>query len=68
MTRFNTFSFVSLMLLQAGAQLALTHAGLAPQEACLGVCAILSAASFGSSSVRAFYRRALGPIPALMRL
>lgn len=56
------------MLLQAGAQLALTHAGCSPLEACLGVCAILSAASFGSSSVRAFYRRALAPIPGLMRI
>jgi hypothetical protein len=46
----------------------MTHAGLSAEDACIGVCAALMLAPLGSPLVRAFYRRALGPIPQLMRI
>jgi hypothetical protein len=68
MKKFKISSFLSLILVQAFAQLVMTHAGLSAEDACIGVCAALMLAPLGSPLVRAFYRRALGPIPQLMRI
>jgi hypothetical protein len=68
MKKFKTSSFLSLILVQACAQLVMTQAGLSPEDACIGVCAALMLAPLASPLVRAFYRRALAPIPHLMRI
>ncbi|KWU24740.1 hypothetical protein [Burkholderia cenocepacia] len=68
MNKFKLTSLVSLISVQAFAQVVLANTGLSTNDACIGVCAALMLAPLGSGAVRAFYRRALGPIPQLMRI